>query len=123
VQASECRPLQLLIPVACANDIRASITEDGSVSDRASEDFRAARQRVSAIENRLKGLLQKYGGEVTSYKVLYTTRLASHIAVLHWRHMACCSLLAPEICHDLRVDACLSTFNQQCTHVARVPLQ
>lgn len=61
------------------NAITAAVGEDGEVKDGASEEVRAARNKVAAIQGRLTGILKGHSGEVSE--------------------MVCHRLVSPSVCH------------------------
>ena len=59
--------------------ITASISEEGVVQDGASDEVRAARGKLRAVENRLKAILKGHSGEVSEMvRHLYPIALCSN---------------------------------------------
>lgn len=63
---ADCAGVQgVVVDRGVATAIDGAITEDGSVRDSASDNVRRARNRVTTLQGRLRGILQNQAGEVT----------------------------------------------------------
>ena len=60
------------------SEIRRAISEEGIVQPNASEKVRQMRQKVSAVEGRLRGILNGHSGEISEHVRPLTPDYSTH---------------------------------------------